>query len=371
MKNFSQTDQSYMRMALTLAARGRGQTSPNPMVGAVVVDGAQVVGRGFHARVGGPHAEVTALREAGDHAHDATLYVTLEPCCTTGRTPPCTDAVIEAGLARVVVAMRDPNPDVDGRGLAQLREAGIKVELGCLQDEARRLNEFFVTRHELGRPFVTLKWAMSICGRTAHDSGQSRWISNARSREHGHRLRAQHDAVMVGIGTILSDDPMLNVRLDNYTGKQPKRIIIDGDLSIPSRSRLLRERDKGEVVIFTTQFAKPERVKEFEAMGCRVIIFQSRRRMIDLRRVMDELAKMDIISLLVEGGRQIHTTLLSRSLADKVVCFVSPRVIGGRLARAPVEDLGTPDIERALRLHDTKWQTFEDDLCLEGYLRKS
>lgn len=369
MSTFSKTDQSYMQMALTLAGRARGRTSPNPMVGAVIVRDGAVVGRGYHLRAGEPHAEVVALREAGELAHGATMFVNLEPCVHQGRTPPCTGALIEAGISRVVVAMQDPNPIVKGMGIETLRNAGIQVEVGCLEREARRLNEFFVTRHEKGRPFVTLKWAMTICGRTAHDTGESRWVSNSLSREHGHRLRAQHDAVMVGIGTVLSDNPMLNVRLQGYDGPQPRRIVIDGNLATPTRARLLREREKGEVLIFTSSFAKPERIRELEELGCRVMIIPGRRRVIDLRRVMEELARMDVISVLVEGGRQIHTSLLAKGLVDKVVAFVAPKIIGGSLLRNPVEDLELSKLEQSLQLHDVRWQAFGDDLCMEGYLR--
>lgn len=366
---FTKNDQTYMQMALALAARGRGRTSPNPMVGAVVVNNGSVVGRGFHARAGEAHAEIVAMREAGELNKGATLYITLEPCSHVGKTPPCADAVIEAGVKRVVAAMQDPNPLVQGKGFARLRAAGIEVEVGCMEQEARRLNEFFITYHELHRPFITIKWAMSLCGRTAHDSGESKWISNKFSREHGHRLRSQHDAVMVGIGTVLADDPMLNVRLPNYSGPQPKRIVIDGDLSIPTRARLLRERAGSEIILFTTPFAKPELVRHFESEGCRVVIIPSRRRIIDMRQIMTEMANLGIQSALVEGGRQIHTSLLSKGLADKVVVFMSPKIIGGQLLRAPVEDLGLPSIANALQLREVKWQNFGDDICMEGYLR--
>jgi diaminohydroxyphosphoribosylaminopyrimidine deaminase/5-amino-6-(5-phosphoribosylamino)uracil reductase len=368
---FNKTDQSYMQMALTLAARARGRTSPNPMVGAVLVRDGLVVGRGFHPCAGEPHAEIFALREAGDMARGATLYINLEPCAHQGRTPRCVDVLIEAGVARVVAAMRDPNPLVNGKGIARLREQDVQVDVGCLEREARQLNEFFVTRHEQGRPFVTLKWAMSLCGRTAHDSGESRWVSNTMSREQGHRLRSLHDAVMVGIGTVLADNPMLNVRLPNYDGPQPKRVVIDGNLATPTQARLLREREKGEVIIFTTQFAKAERVKEFEKLGCRVIVIPSRRRVINMRKALDELGKLGVLSVLAEGGRQIHTSLLTMSLVDKIVAFVAPKVIGGRLMRSPVEDLELPNLGAALVLRDVKWQNFGDDLCIEGYLRES
>lgn len=367
---FSKNDQSYMQMALTLAARGKGRTSPNPMVGAVIVNKGQVVGRGFHARVGEAHAEISALREAGELAHGATMYVTLEPCVHVGRTGPCTEAILEAGIERIVGAMEDPNPIVKGKGYERLRKHKIKVDIGCMQKEARRLNEFFVVCHEQRRPFVTIKWAMSLCGRTAHDSGQSRWISNARSREYGHRLRSQHDSVMVGIGTVLSDDPTLNVRLPGYENPQPKKVVIDGDLSIPTQAKLLRDTKETDVILFTTQFAKPEMIKQLEKMGCKVVVIPSRRRIIEMGIVLQELAKLNAISVLIEGGRQIHTSLLTRGLVDKVVAFVSPKIIGGRLMRSPIEDLEIPNIEQSLNLIDVTWQNFDEDLCIEGYLRE-
>lgn len=370
MTTFSKNDLSYMQTALTLAVRGRGHTPPNPMVGAVVVKDGTVVGRGFHARAGDHHAEIIALREAGELGAGATLYVTLEPCVHHGKTPPCHRAVIEAGIKRVVVAMRDPNPLVHGKGVEALKAAGVHVDIGCLEAEARKLNEFFVIYHELSRPFITLKWAMSMCGRTAHDSGQSRWISCAESRDHGHQLRAMHDAVMVGIGTVIMDDPMLNVRLPGYDGRQPRRIVIDGDLSMPTRARLLRERRKGEVILFTTPFAKPEQIDFFEKEGCRVIVIPSKRRIIDLQLVVEELHRLGVQSVLVEGGRQIHTALVLKGLADKLHVFLSPKLIGGCQMRNPIEDLGVGDMDHVLAIHDLNFQNIGTDICIEGYLRK-
>ncbi len=369
LSTFSRNDQSYMQMSLTLAARGRGRTAPNPMVGAVVVKNGLVVGRGYHVRAGEDHAEVVALREAGELATGATLYVSLEPCCHHGRTPPCTQAIIDAGVSRVVAAMTDPNPLVQGKGLEMLRAAGIRADAGCLEAQARRLNEFFVTFHELKRPFITIKWAMTLCGRTSHDSGNSRWISGVEAREQGHRLRALHDAVMVGIGTVLTDDPMLNVRLPGYDGKQPHRIVIDGDLSLPTRARLLREREKGEVILFTTPFAKPAQIEYLENEGCRVIVIPSNRRIVDLDMVMVELHRMNVTSILVEGGRQIHTGLVSRGLADKVTAFLAPKILGGMQLRNPIEDLGVANMDTALTLREVKFQSYGPDICIEGYLR--
>lgn len=365
-----QQDTEHMAEALDLARRGAWQTSPNPMVGAVIVKEGRIVGRGFHERAGEPHAEIHALREAGESARGATLYCTLEPCCHYGRTPPCADKVVEAGIRRAVVAMEDPNPKVAGQGLARLREAGLEVETGCMRDEARCLNEHFVVFHETGRPFVTVKWAMTLDGRTASDANESRWISSEASRRHVHELRARHDAVMIGIGTVLADDPMLNVRLEGYTGRQPARVVIDGDLSIPRRARLLRERNSGPVILATTTYASPEAKIEFEEDGHSVIVLPSARRLVELEPLLRRLAERGIQSIFVEGGRQIHTTLLAHGLVDKVVAFVAPKILGGTELRSPVEGLGIMTMEQSLQLFRPTWTAFEGDMCVEGYLRE-
>lgn len=358
-----------MREALELALRGRRNVSPNPMVGAVVVRKDQAVGRGYHARYGDAHAEVLALREAGDRAKDATLYVTLEPCCHHGKTPPCTEAVIDSGVRRVVVATIDPSAKVGGKGVEALLAAGIQVEVGCLEEEAKRLNEFFYTFHTLERPFVTVKWAMTVDGRTGTDSNHSRWITNEASRRYVHEIRADHDAIVIGIGTILADDPMLNVRLDEYEGRQPKRIIIDGDLSIPRRARVLRTKQAGEVILVTTRHAQKKDIESLEEEGHRVVVLPGRRRLIQIDELMKFLAEEKILSVLAEGGRQIHTAMLQADVVDKIVAFIAPKIIGGRMLRSPVEDLGLTMMDKALELKDPKWHGFEEDICLEGYVR--
>ncbi len=365
---FSQADEAYMREVLALAKLGRWQTSPNPMVGAVIVKGGKVAGRGYHARAGQLHAERVALDEAGDEARGATLYCNLEPCCHHGRTPPCTKAIIDAGIKRVIVGMVDPNEKVRGKGIEELRAAGIQVVTGCLEGEARYLNEFFIMFHELKRPFVTIKWAMTLDGRTSTDSNDSRWISNEDSRHYVHELRAQHDAILIGIGTVLADDPMLNVRLENFSGRQPTRVVIDGDLSIPRRARMLREHKAGPVILVTTPHAPEAARKALEDDGHRVVVLPNRRRLVNLKDLMDFLAKEKILSVLAEGGRQIHTTLLHKDLADKLVAFVSPKVIGGEHLRSPVEGLGIGLMDQAIVLKHARWKAFGEDLCVEGYL---
>lgn len=362
-------DQEFMRRALDLALRGRGNTAPNPMVGAIIVKNDDIVGQGYHARAGEPHAEVIALRDAGFRARGGTLYCTLEPCCHWGRTPPCTRAVIEAGIRRVVIGTLDPSDKVGGRGAEELREAGLEVAVGCLHDEARRINEFFNTFHELGRPFITIKWAMTLDGRSGTDSNHSRWISNETSREHVHQLRAEHDAILIGIGTVLADDPMLNVRLKNYSGRQPKRIVLDGDLSIPRRARMLRERNGGEVFVVTTEHAPDEKRKALEEDGHRVVVIEGKRRLIDMKQLAGYLATEEILSVLSEGGRQVQTALIRQGLADKVYAYVSPKIVGGKALRSPVEDLGLVTMDQAIEIKRPRWMTFDDDACLEGYLR--
>lgn len=363
-------DEEWMREALELAARGRGFVSPNPLVGAVVVRDGKAVGRGYHERYGQAHAEVNALREAGDAARGATLYCTLEPCCHHGKTPPCTEAVIASGVTRAVIATCDSSEKVGGKGIEALRGAGIDVEVGLLEQEAKRQNEGFHTFHRLGRPFVTVKWAMTLDGRTGTDSNHSRWITNEASRTYVHEIRADHDAIVIGIGTILADDPMLNVRLEHYEGRQPKRIIIDGDLSIPRRARVLRTKKAGEVILVTTIHAAKDDIAALEDDGHRVMVLPGKRRLVDMKELMTYLARERILSVLAEGGRQIHTAMLRAGMVDKIVAFVAPKIIGGRMLRSPVEDLGLTVMDKAIELKHPRWLAFDEDICLEGYLRE-
>jgi len=363
------TDENFMRNAIALAAKGKGRVSPNPLVGAVVVKEGKIIGRGWHANLGGDHAEVMALKEAGEGALGSTLYCTLEPCCHHGRTPPCTQALIDAGVKRVVVGASDPTPKVDGKGIEILREEGIEIAVGCLLEESRRVNEFFLIRHELGRPFVTIKWATTVDGRTAADSNDSRWITSEASRNFVHELRAEHDCVLAGIGTILADDPMLNVRVPRYKGRQPERVILDGDLSIPRRARILRSKDGGGVTVVTTSHARPEAVKALESDGHTVAVLPSRRRLIEMDKLVNYLAERDFVSVFAEGGRQIHTSLIRAGYADKLYAFIAPKIVGGHLLRSPVEELGATSMDEALQIKHPQWHTFGEDICLEGYLR--
>ena len=330
-------DVRWMRRALRLAGRGRGRTSPNPMVGAVVVRRGRAIGEGYHRQVGGPHAEVWALREAGAAARGATLYVTLEPCSHHGRTPPCTDAIMQAGLARVVAGCVDPNPQVNGRGVRCLRGAGIEVEVGVMEAEARRLNEAYCKHIATGMPFVALKAAMSLDGKIATAAGESKWITGERARAAAHRLRARHDAVMVGVGTVLADDPELTVRKSR--GRTPLRVVVDSRARTPPRARLLTADERAPVIAVTRQ-APRARVRRLERAGAEVWVVGSQRGKVELKGLMRRLGTEGVQSVLVEGGGTLGAGALAAGLVDRVYFFISPRIIGGARALTPVEARG-------------------------------
>ena len=336
-----------MARALALAARAAGETNPNPMVGCVVVKGGRVVGEGYHRRAGGPHAEVFALKEAGARARGATLYVTLEPCSLQGRTAPCAPAVREAGIRRVVAAMRDPNPEVDGRGLALLRRAGIRVDVGLLEAAARRLNEPFAVSMRRGRPFVLLKAAMTLDGRIATARGESKWITSGEQRRHARALRRLHDGVLVGIGTVLADDPLL---LPEPAVARPFfRIVLDSDLRLPVRSRLVRSAGESPVLaVCVTEDVR--RRRGLERLGVRVLPVARGAGGVSLRGASSALWREGIRSLMVEGGAEVLGAFLRARLVDKVALYRAPLLLGGRGSRPA---FGGPDPMRlsdALRL---------------------
>lgn len=362
-------DEKFMREALQLAEEGMGMTSPNPLVGAIVVKDGRVVGRGFHRQVGHSHAEIEALADVSDtDAAGSTMYVTLEPCNHFGRTPPCTEVLIKRKVGRVVVPHADPNPLVAGQGFRALKKAGIQVDVGLMEEDARRLNEFFITFHTLNRPFVIAKWAMTLDGRIAAESGHSKWITNEECRTYVHEIRSIVDAVMVGIGTVLQDNPMLNVRLTNYNRRQPKRIIIDGNLKIPLRAKCLVNAGLGDCIIATTEAAPPERIARLEEDGHVVLRLKGRRGIIDLKELITKLRKYEIQSILCEGGGGVHGSLLRAKLVDKVVAFVAPKLIGGDASKQPVTGWGISAMNKALQLEDVSLRNFGDNVCIEGYV---
>ncbi|MFC1601273.1 bifunctional diaminohydroxyphosphoribosylaminopyrimidine deaminase/5-amino-6-(5-phosphoribosylamino)uracil reductase RibD [Candidatus Sumerlaeota bacterium] len=372
MPRFTEQEERYMSKALALARKGLGQTSPNPMVGCLIVKNDQIIGRGYHRKAGGPHAEVVALRSLKTNPAGATIYITLEPCIHQGQTPPCLGPIIEAGISEAIIAMPDPNPIVNKKGIRGLRHGGIRVRTGLLEREAQQLNEAFVTYHTLKRPFIIAKWAITLDGRTATDSGSSKWISNPASRHYVHVLRSQVDAVMVGIGTVIKDNPRLDVRLPNYKGRQPRRIIIDGHLKTPTRCNCLSLDKGGLAIVIAAEKAAPEkRVKAIRDFGHSVIFIKGAGGIVRLEEAFQKLHEVGIQSILVEGGRRIHTSLLERGLVDRVVGFVTPKVIGGGAIRNPIEGWGVQDMGQCLELDDVKIQKFDDDVCIEGYIRRA
>ncbi|HEY8346781.1 MAG TPA: bifunctional diaminohydroxyphosphoribosylaminopyrimidine deaminase/5-amino-6-(5-phosphoribosylamino)uracil reductase RibD [Symbiobacteriaceae bacterium] len=388
---FSQQDETYMLEALRLAARARCRTHPNPMVGCIIVRDGQVVGTGYHHRAGEPHAEVLALREAGNAARGATVYVTLEPCAHYGRTPPCADALIRAGVARVVAAMADPDPRVAGRGLQRLKDAGIRTECGLLEEEARTLNRAYLKLKATGRPLVILKWAMTLDGKIACTSGDSRWVTGEVARSHVHQIRDQVDAILVGVGTALRDDPELTARpsrpgpLPGWAGgldpgpdpdwrpRDPLRIVLDSAARLPLEARLLspalQDRPSpNRTLVAVTHRAKPEKRRALEEKGAEVLVLPEQKEGVALEPLLEELGRRGIGTLLVEGGSQVHGSFLARGLADYVMVYVAPKLVGGAGAPGPVGGIGLQRMADAWRIGDVKVTQLGADWLLEGAL---
>lgn len=359
-KALSADDARYMRQALRLGRRGVGRTSPNPPVGAVVVRRGKIVGRGFHHRAGTAHGETAALNDAGEKARDATLYVTLEPCAHQGRTPPCTDAVLAAGVREVVVGTRDPNPKVKGGGVERLRRAGVIVRTDVLREECDELIAAFRKHVTTGLPFVTLKLAASLDGRIATASGESRWITGPVSRALVHRLRNEHDAVLVGAETVIHDDPELTCRVAG--GRNPLRVVLDGRLRTTVDSRVIGDSKAPTLVIAATN-APASRRRKLEAHGAQVLALPAKDGRISLRRVMLALGQRGVMSLLVEGGADVAAGLLAASLVDAVYLFYAPKLIGGD-GRPILGPLGVGRMRDALQLGRPRVQRLGPDLLV-------
>lgn len=356
-------------MALELAAKARGRTSPNPMVGAVVVKKGNIAGCGYHLQPGSPHAEVNALNEAGKEAAGGTLYVTLEPCCHHGRTGPCTEAVIKAGVGRVVAAMADPNPLVSGKGFKRLQDAGIEVSCGVLENEAWRLNEVFVKYITTGLPFVVAKAAVSLDGKIATRSGKSKWITGPGARAYGHQMRDWYDAIMVGIGTVLADDPSLTARLPGGGGRDPVRVILDSRARIPLNARVLTQRSEAPTIVAVTPGAPRDKLDALRQAGAQVLLVDSDYR-VDVAVLMKMLGAKGITSVLIEGGAGIHGAAISAGIVDKAAWFIAPMIIGGQGAPGPVGGLGVDDPSEAPALEVVEVRNIGPDIFVEGYFNK-
>ncbi len=401
-------DEKYMRMAINLARKGLGMTSPNPMVGAVIVNNGRVVGAGYHKGPGQLHAEAVAIRESGSDASGATLYVNLEPCCHTDkRTPPCTREIIRSGVKRVVAGMTDPNPLVNGRGNAELIDAGISVEKDVLHDDACRINEIYTKFITSSIPFVILKSAASLDGKIALASGESRWITGKSARRYAHKLRSMVDAVMVGIGTVVSDDPVLSVRHIKSKGRQPLRIIIDSKLRIPLKSKVLDVSTGQQTMVVTTRQSPEGKLKEVENLGIKVIMADTAELITDchpelvsgsrtkrsrnefgmtegsycgtvitgedgkvnLQSLMNILGKSGITSVLIEGGSEINASALREGIVDKVVLTYSARIIGGRDSIGIVGGHSPKSLDESVFLKNVSIRRLGEDIMVEGYVR--
>jgi diaminohydroxyphosphoribosylaminopyrimidine deaminase/5-amino-6-(5-phosphoribosylamino)uracil reductase len=364
-------DTVWMRLALRLAARARGATSPNPLVGAVLVRKGVEIGRGWHRRAGDPHAEIGAIRDAVRRRKStagATLYVTLEPCCTHGRTPPCTDAVIAAGIRRVVVAATDPNPNHAGRGFSILRAAGIEVSHGVLEGEASVLNESFNHWIVHKTPFIVVKAAMTLDGKIATASGESKWITGPQSRRHAMTLRRGADAILVGVNTILADDPELTLRTaanSTVATKQLRRIILDSRARTPLTARVICDESAALTTVVVTRAAPRKRVEAL-ARHVKVRVAPAWQEGIDLAWLLREMGAENVTSLLVEGGGEVNASFLLRRLAQRVAFFYAPKIIGGRDARKAVAGAGVRRLSEALTLRDVQWRRFGPDLFMTG-----
>jgi len=366
----TERDISFLRMAYALAEKARGWTSPNPYVGAVIVRGDRIIGTGYHEKPGKPHAEIVALRQAGVEARGATAYITLEPCVHWGRTPPCVDSLLQAGLRRVVVSALDPNPLVYGKGIQKLKQAGVEVSLGLLREKNARLNEFYATFIQKKIPWVTVKAAASMDGKIATRTGESKWITSSRTREYAHLLRGEHDAIMVGIRTILADDPLLTVRHPLWKGKPIARIILDSSLRLPLEARILTSLSRGKILVFTALPSSSPKAAALRERGVEVVSFPRRppRGPIDLGKVLSYLGRKGIASLLVEGGGRLITSFLEKKLAHKIFLTLSPRLIGGKEAPSWFSGKGTAELSRSLRLKKPRVFSMGGEIVVEGYL---
>lgn len=357
-----------MRRALELAGKAAGRTSPNPMVGAVIVKNDRVIAEGYHRKAGRPHGEIEALRKAGKLTRGAQMFVNLEPCCHQGRTPPCTDAIVESGIKEVFVGMRDPNPLVAGKGIRQLKRAGITVHSGLLKSECRCLNEVFVKYIQTGKPFVTLKSALSLDGKIATSTGDSQWITGPEAREQVHRMRDQVDAILVGARTVLKDNPRLTTRLKKGKGRNPARVILDAKAEIPLKARVFHHANRERVVYVTTSKASAIRMNRLKDRGVKVNVISNKNSHISLIKLIELLGEMEIASVLLEGGSGITASALKEGIVDKVVLFLAPLIIGGESAPGVVGGPGIKSLKQALPIKNLMVTPVGADWMAEGYL---
>ena len=361
-------EEQFMQRALELAEQGKGHTNPNPMVGAVIVKDGRIIGEGFHERCGSGHAEVNAFASCKENPEGAEMYVTLEPCSHYGKTPPCADLIVSKKVKSVYVSSLDPNPLVAGRGIRKLKDAGIHVETGFLDSENKKLNEIFMKYILKKEPFVLLKSAMTLDGKIATAGGESKWITNEASREHSHFLRNQYMSILVGIGTVLADNPKLTCRVPG--GKDPIRVVIDSHLRIPEDAMILEDQEQAGTYIFTTAHASQEKKQRLSDRGIRVIEAEGSDGEVDLKKVFAYLGEEGIDSVLVEGGSKIAGSVVRAHLADRVITYIAPKLIGGEDAKSAVGGEGIRKLSDAMELEDTEVILLDGDIAVTGRVVK-
>ncbi len=362
-----------MTLALRLAAKGQGTTSPNPMVGAVVVRQDRIIGQGFHLRPGTPHAEILALRQAGKQAQGATLYVTLEPCChLKKRTPPCVPEILRSRVRRVVIAMQDPNPSVKGRGAAALRRAGLSVTVGVARSEAEELNKSYCHWMKTGRPYVTLKAGMTLDGKLATATGESRWITGESSRQEVHQLRCGVDAVLIGVDTVLADDPSLTARtgprLDTLARRQPLRIVVDSRLRTPFKAQVLAQQDKAKTIIATTGAGPAARRSVLQKKGIEILTLPALQGRVSLPALLTQLGRRGVLSLLLEGGSEVNAAMLKAKLVDHIRLYMAPLLLGGQNAKGVIGGKSPARLAGAIELRHVMTRSVGNDVVVEGDL---
>lgn len=356
----------FMMKALDLAEKGRGNVSPNPMVGALIVKADKIIGEGYHEKCGCAHAEVNAFNNTTEDVEGATMYVTLEPCSHYGKTPPCADKIIEKKIAKVVIGVLDPNPLVAGRGVEKLKKAGIEVEVGVLEEECKIKNEIFMKYIKEKKPFVIMKAAMSLDGKIATKKGESKWITGDKAREQVHKLRNEVTGIMVGVNTVIMDDPELTCRIED--GKNPIRIIVDSSLRIPKQSKIVNTSNKIRTIVATTDKAKEEDKTELINKGVEIIEVKSKDGKVDLKELAIKLGSLGIDSILLEGGGDLNYSALEAGIVDKVQMYIAPKIVGGSLAKGPVSGNGIELLSDAFMLKSLSSRRIGEDILIEGYL---
>ncbi|WP_282804528.1 bifunctional diaminohydroxyphosphoribosylaminopyrimidine deaminase/5-amino-6-(5-phosphoribosylamino)uracil reductase RibD [Clostridium tetani] len=359
-------DEIYMKRAIGLAHFGEGHVNPNPLVGAIIVKDGKVIGEGYHKKFGEAHAEIEAFKSCKEDPKGGILYVNLEPCSHYGKTPPCVESIIKKGIKKVVIGMKDPNPLVAGKGIEILKKSGIEVEVGILEDECRKSNEIFIKYITQKKPFCILKWASTLDGKICSSIGDSKWITGEDSREYVHLIRNKVSSIMVGVNTIIKDNPSLTTRLEDIKGVNPIRIIVDSKGRTPLDARIFKE--EGDTFIVTTYQIQEKKIKDLEKVGAKIIITREKDGRVDLKYLVNYLTEINIDSILLEGGGTLNYSALKEGIVDKVLMFIAPKILGGENSKTPVEGEGIKYVKDCIKLKDLSIKNFKEDILIEGFI---